>query len=91
MEFELLLTKCAVVATWADTEVSTCSKLLLFKGKCKHYQKSQILTPLRAAAQGPCPITTLAPVIARHIAPLEHTQVTGEARGQAVSQMVTLT
>ena len=33
---------------------------------------------------------TLAPAVARYIAPLEDTEVTGEAGGQTVSQLVTL-
>ena len=45
---------------------------------------------LSPAAQGLCAIITLAPAVARHVAPLEHAEVTGEAGGQEVSQLVTL-
>ena len=42
---------------------------------------------LRPTAQGLCPIVTLAPAVTRHVAPLEHAEVTGEAGGQPMVEM----
>ena len=45
---------------------------------------------LSSTAHSLCPVITLAPAVASHVAPLEDAEVAGEAGGQSVSQLVIL-